>query len=169
MFDALNYSQDGDAIMELTQVVEKTYLGFEKLIDKTGKYNNFLSCISQIKLKDTSSEDYSNLFCNAVNESLLNKEVDLRNIKQLSVSKLTSVGLIRFSLKIKIQLLKEKLSAVNSLINHFADFKNKNVTKAFLEELDVLVNIFDSLKAIVPSLEPLVELIKVLMSLIRQL
>jgi hypothetical protein len=122
-----------------------------------------------ILIKNTSSVNYRELFVKAVNEVLDHRNIVLDDINKIALSKLVTVGLTGNSLILKNQLFREKLYKLKQLIGKFADFTNNQLIEAFLQELDDLLNILESLKIAIPSLEPLVELIKALISLLKQI
>jgi hypothetical protein len=169
MLDNYDYSSNSESNKILSLIVEKTYDGFEKLIDKTGRNNNFLECINNINVLDVSSVNYKDLFVDSVKEVLQTKIFVIDDISRVRLSKLSSVGLTGSSLNLKNQLFREKLFKLNELIGRFADFTKINLIDAFIAELEDLLNILDSLKIIVGSLEPLIELLKALTSLLKQL
>jgi hypothetical protein len=169
MLDKYDYESNTESNKILSLIVEKTFDGFEKLIDKTGRNNNFLDCINKINIIDVSSVNYENLFVNAVNEVLQTKNNVLNDISGVSLSRLSSVGLTGSSLNLKNQLFREKLFKLNELIGRFADFTNNNHVNAFIEDLENLLNILDSLQIVIAPLEPLIEMIKALISLLKQL
>jgi hypothetical protein len=165
-----NYDFDENSEnMILSSIVLRTFDGFEKLIDTRLNHNNFLDCISMILIKNTSSVNYRELFVKAVNEVLDHRNIVLDDINKIALSKLVTVGLTGNSLILKNQLFREKLYKLKQLIGKFADFTNNQLIEAFLQELDDLLNILESLKIAIPSLEPLVELIKALISLLKQI
>ncbi len=61
MLDKYDYESNNESNKILSLIVEKTFDGFEKLIDKTGRNNNFLDCINKINIIDVSSVNYENL------------------------------------------------------------------------------------------------------------
>jgi hypothetical protein len=169
MLENLEFDKNFDSKKNLFTVVQKTYDGFEKLIDDSGKLNNFLECISKITLSNTTSTNYKILFIGAVKETLKTRDLVFESINNISLEKLSNVGLIEDPLRLKVQLFREKLFKLSQLIGNFADFRNNKLVNAFLDELKDLLNILQSLGIVIPPLEPLIELIKALMSLLRQL
>jgi hypothetical protein len=168
MLDNYDFDENSENII-LCSIVSRTFDGFEKLIDRTKKYNNFIDCISNIPIQNPSSVNFADLFVKAVNEVLDQRNNILDEIKKVALSKLVTVGLTGNSLRLKNQLFREKLFSLNQLIGVFGDFKNNKLVKTLLEELKDLLNILESLRMAVPILEPLVELVKALISLLKQI
>ena len=153
----------------LKEIIKNTFKGLEILTENNGIKNNFLQKIDEIPLYLEKSERYSNIFVNAVKEIAPLKNTIISAIDKLDLTRLKEIGLTDFSLNLKVQLYKEKIKKLWAYVRYYANFGLSTVVNLFIECIDDLLNILESIKSIVPIIDPLIELLKALASLLKQI
>jgi hypothetical protein len=157
-----------DGHNKLKSVLENIYTGLEKMFDS--KQSNFLEQCLGIEQDLKSSKSYDNLVFNAYKEVLENERTVFNSLDGLKFEDLKGVGLIGAQLDLKIKLYREQLNkVVKRAKDKFYDFSDKVLQKFFSGQLDYLPDLLGSLLKLIPGLEPLVEFLQSIRSLVKQM
>jgi hypothetical protein len=152
---------------ELKSVLENTFTGLKNLFDN--KQCNFLEGCEIIDSNIKSFDSYFELSKSSYKEVLENKNDIISDLIQLSKEKLKEVGLVGSQLKLKIKLYRDQLNRVVSLGGKFYNFKSKKLQILFIGVIDILLDLLASLAKILPSLEPLLEFLQCIRTIIKMM
>jgi hypothetical protein len=153
---------------KLKSVLENTYKGLEKLVDSN--QSNFIQQCLGLEQEIKFSKTYDNLVLSAYQEVLESEDVVFKNLHDLKLNDLKDLGLVGSQLDLKIKLYTEQLiKVVDSAKDKFYDFTDKVLQAFFIGELDNLLDLLGSLQKIIPALEPLIEFLQCIRSLVKEM
>lgn len=152
---------------KLYRLLDNTYNGLEKLFNEDN--SNFLKLSAKLPQEDKEYQTFEVLLKGAYDEVVQDKSDVLSVVFQLEEKVLKTVGLVGKQLELKLKLYYEKLRKVIEYGSKFYDFTSKQLQTFFIEEMDNLLDILNSLLALIPGMESLIEFLQSIRSMIKEI